>query len=390
MENTNSSSSSVGIGIGIGRDGTSTEGMYGLSVVVGPGQVRRVEEQHQQQQDLEVEGGTSTERSLGHNLDGSPSWNSAMSPMISQQLEELYRYQGMGGQGVRQGLPRRPDSSLGRNSSLSMTESSDGSSRTRGGSRQYSLELRRQQEEQLQRLHHQRQQQQQQQQQYVGVEGLYHPHPHPYMEMDMEEGERYRLRMNVGGVVEGVFRPRLGEEEGGGMEEGGGVRGEMGDGGEGGMGTITSTRGGGGHRPGPLVHHAHPSQSQQQRRVQQTYYPPQSVYEVTAVDGAHLHHHHHHLQGQQVHPMGGVVVGHELDMDGYRLVGEMEMVGGFHAQGPNTPLGPPPGSLLVGVGVEGNNDNASNNNNSGGGGHQMRLNLEEQGNGMIKFESVLE
>lgn len=84
--------------VGTGRDGTSTEGMYGLSVVVGQqqggssGQVP-LEQGESQQVEQELEEGTCTERNLGHNLDGSPSWNSAMIPVISQQLDQLYHYQ---------------------------------------------------------------------------------------------------------------------------------------------------------------------------------------------------------------------------------------------------------------------------------------------------------
>ncbi|PSS37227.1 hypothetical protein PHLCEN_2v916 [Hermanssonia centrifuga] len=38
---------------------------------------------------------TSTDPNLGHNLDGSPSWNSAMTPILTQQLGQLYPYQAL-------------------------------------------------------------------------------------------------------------------------------------------------------------------------------------------------------------------------------------------------------------------------------------------------------
>lgn len=245
---------------GIERDGTSTEEMYGLSAAagVGSGQVPRrarlaSEDSQQQQQQQQAGQGMSTGASLGHSLDGSPSWNSAMTSMeLSQQLDHLYRYQAQRAgsqeelvvqqqeqdqQGQeRQGPPRRPDSSLAHNNSLSMTDGAlQGPQRhspmedmTRVGSRQYSLELRRQQEEQLRRL----QQQHQQHQQYMElgaaeVEGLYRPHqaPHPYMELDLSgagpgagDGDRYGqhhhgLHMSAG-EVDGVYHPSTGEGDG--------------------------------------------------------------------------------------------------------------------------------------------------------------------------------
>lgn len=376
---------------GIERDGTSTEEMYGLSAAagVGSGQVPRrarlasEDSQHQQQQQQGGQG-MSTGASLGHSLDGSPSWNSAMTSMeLSQQLDHLYRYQAQRAgsqeelvvqqedqQGQeRQGPPRRPDSSLAHNNSLSMTDGAlPGPQRhspmedmTRVGSRQYSLELRRQQEEQLRRLQQQHQQQQYMELGAAEVEGLYRPHqaPHPYMDLDLSgagpgagDGDRYGqhhhgLHMSAGEAVDGVYRP-VGEGDGMSMSTGAGAgttngaRAGSGEesrllqGQEVGVGTTTGNGSNGGHRSHPPHHpaHHHPTHHHQQH---QHYYPhPQQVYELDMGDG-YGHPHPHHLAGmeqQLVNVSGyqgmtdgvGVVGGHHPIPMGLGVDGENEMI----------------------------------------------------------------
>lgn len=111
---------------------------------------------------------TTTAASLALSLDGSPSWSSAMTPMLSQQLDQLYHYQA-----ARLGPPPRPGSSPVPNSSHSTTghppqqrdppsPASAPAARSAPPAHRYSQELRRQQEEQMRRaqaqLHHQQQQ----------------------------------------------------------------------------------------------------------------------------------------------------------------------------------------------------------------------------------------
>ncbi|KAM5533665.1 hypothetical protein V8D89_012632 [Ganoderma adspersum] len=107
---------------------------------------------------------TTTGQSLGPSLDGSPSWNSAMTHLqMQQQLDHLYRYQHQQ-EVVRQqhqahsrGPPHRPDSSHPpRNShssigpvSVPLQQHLAQNPHMAAQAHHYSLELRRQQEEQL-------------------------------------------------------------------------------------------------------------------------------------------------------------------------------------------------------------------------------------------------
>ena len=145
---------------------------------------------------------TTTGQSLGPSLDGSPSWNSAMTHLqMQQQLDHLYRYQHQQ-QAVRQqhqahsrGPPHHPDLSRPpRNShssigpvSVPLRQQLAQNPHMAAQADHYSLELRRQQEEQLRQRLRAREEtaererrnseeeylmrQQQQQQQYAAVYG---------------------------------------------------------------------------------------------------------------------------------------------------------------------------------------------------------------------------
>lgn len=102
---------------------------------------------------------TTTAQSLAPSLDASPSWNSAMTPILTQQLDPLYHYQQLQQppHSARPAPPRRQDSSLAPLSSPSSIAHPPPSSphprppspTTGGAHLQYSTDLRRQQKEQL-------------------------------------------------------------------------------------------------------------------------------------------------------------------------------------------------------------------------------------------------
>lgn len=121
----------------------------------------------------QVQLGTNTAQSLALSLDGSPSWNSAMTPMLSQQLDHLYPYQV-----ARLGPPPRQASSQAHSNSHSTTghhlqrteqpspqghqqqqqpSSARSTPSTTPVAHRYSQELRRQQEDQLRRIQLQQQ-----------------------------------------------------------------------------------------------------------------------------------------------------------------------------------------------------------------------------------------
>ena len=116
---------------------------------------------------------TSTGASLGPSLDGSPSWNSAMTHLeMQQQLDHLYRYQahqvsqvavGMAAPARSRGPPHPPDSSQPQRSSHSsigpvgVPLRQQQQQQHAQQAQMYSLELHRQQQEQLRQLRQQQQ-----------------------------------------------------------------------------------------------------------------------------------------------------------------------------------------------------------------------------------------
>lgn len=97
----------------------------------------------------------STAPSHDPSLDGSPSWNSAMTPLMNQQLDHLYHYQAQRQHSVPLAQPPLPDSYPAHPSLLSTTAHRPHSPQqnlSAGGAHRYSQELRRQQEEQMRRI----------------------------------------------------------------------------------------------------------------------------------------------------------------------------------------------------------------------------------------------
>ena len=90
----------------------------------------------------------STGASLDPSLDGSPSWSSAMTPLMTSQLDHLYHYQAQRQHSAPLGPPPRQDSYPAHPSSLSTT-APRAPSPGRPQTTRYSMDLHRQQQEQL-------------------------------------------------------------------------------------------------------------------------------------------------------------------------------------------------------------------------------------------------
>jgi hypothetical protein len=212
-----------------GTDGTNTGEMYVHLVAAGTAAEVSVQGQPQGEDQQQA---MNTGMNLARNLDGSPSWNSAMTPMLTQQLDHLYHYQAQRQQQHPQslshsaqeqghpGLPHRPASSLARSSSFSTIggphlghpssplESEPVVGTGLGGNAtQYSLDLRRQQEDQLRRIQQsQRGHQHNQHTTVSAAEVGSHYHPHLHRHPFMDEEDPYLLHMNATGAVGEVYR----------------------------------------------------------------------------------------------------------------------------------------------------------------------------------------